>query len=714
MATGNDVNLTINAKDNASAKLKDVAAGLAIVGAAAGAALKKGLDTFIEFDKASNKLKGLLTPAEQAAGALKNLQGEAMNVGAQLPLMNADIVQGAIEFKKLGFSAEEVEVALEGLGFATVGNDMASMGDVAAIAGGTLNQFSLQAEDTANVLDVMTKAGISSGTSFEDIAGSMQYAGLVSAGAGQSFEETTKLIGLMANASLIGQKAGRNLSTAITTLSKNVDASTGKLKGTNVALVDAEGNYRDLSDVVFDLKDEMSGLNEIERTLALETLAGKEGALALMAVMANTVETADELEAALANADGTLVTMVENMQEGASGAMMMFEAQMDSFWTKLGAAVSTYIEPFMRALTELIGWINQNETAMAALAGLLSGVFAAGLVGAAILLWAIIAPAAPIIAAFAAIGVAIGVVMQHFDTLAAFFEPFTSKVQEFIDAVVAKFMQWVEDVKVITAPLIEWFQEHWDTIVFIWEAAWEVLMLGWTIFWEGIFTIFEGFWQIFSGTIDTVLAILQGDWGRAWEGVKTIFTGVWNVMTAFLQSTLNAILGFIGLNTEEILAMIGAFGEILQALWDGLWGGIQATVDAVGGAIMAVVNAIAETIKAVIDTISTLIRKAQELAEWGGAQLAGAAGAVGLAEGGPAKAGKTYVVGEEGPEIFIPNTSGTIIPNNQLTQNGGGSPLGGSTSIVINVQGNFVGDEDEAERFGDMILGKLGASTAFK
>jgi lambda family phage tail tape measure protein len=38
----------------------------------------------------------------------------------------------------------------------------------------------------------------------------------------------------------------------------------------------------------------------------------------------------------------------------------------------------------------------------------------------------------------------------------------------------------------------------------------------------------------------------------------------------------------------------------------------------------------------------------------------------GLAEGGPAKAGQPYIVGEKGPELFVPKQAGTVIPNNKL------------------------------------------------
>jgi hypothetical protein len=48
------------------------------------------------------------------------------------------------------------------------------------------------------------------------------------------------------------------------------------------------------------------------------------------------------------------------------------------------------------------------------------------------------------------------------------------------------------------------------------------------------------------------------------------------------------------------------------------------------------------------------------------------------AAGGPVVSGKPYIVGERGPELFTPGTSGTITPNNAM---------GGSTNITVNVNG---------------------------
>ena len=52
----------------------------------------------------------------------------------------------------------------------------------------------------------------------------------------------------------------------------------------------------------------------------------------------------------------------------------------------------------------------------------------------------------------------------------------------------------------------------------------------------------------------------------------------------------------------------------------------------------------------------------------------------GKAMGGPVSSGSPYVVGEKGPELFVPNSSGSIIPNSKM---GSGSSGAGGTSVNI-------------------------------
>ena len=51
-----------------------------------------------------------------------------------------------------------------------------------------------------------------------------------------------------------------------------------------------------------------------------------------------------------------------------------------------------------------------------------------------------------------------------------------------------------------------------------------------------------------------------------------------------------------------------------------------------------------------------------------------------MAAGGPVSAGSSYVVGEKGPELFVPHASGTIVPNNKMGSSGGG----GSGGVTVN------------------------------
>ena len=57
----------------------------------------------------------------------------------------------------------------------------------------------------------------------------------------------------------------------------------------------------------------------------------------------------------------------------------------------------------------------------------------------------------------------------------------------------------------------------------------------------------------------------------------------------------------------------------------------------------------------------------------------------GLAKGGPAKAGQPYIVGEEGPELFVPGASGTVVPNNKLANTGTGVNMGGAATYITNI-----------------------------
>jgi phage-related minor tail protein len=53
------------------------------------------------------------------------------------------------------------------------------------------------------------------------------------------------------------------------------------------------------------------------------------------------------------------------------------------------------------------------------------------------------------------------------------------------------------------------------------------------------------------------------------------------------------------------------------------------------------------------------------------------------ANGGPVSANSPYVVGERGPELFVPRASGSIVSNSNMNQGGGSA--GSSINVNYNI-----------------------------
>jgi phage-related minor tail protein len=72
----------------------------------------------------------------------------------------------------------------------------------------------------------------------------------------------------------------------------------------------------------------------------------------------------------------------------------------------------------------------------------------------------------------------------------------------------------------------------------------------------------------------------------------------------------------------------------------------------------------------------------------GGGTAGGAPVLLGRAGGGPVAAGTPYMVGERGPEMFVPRSSGTILPNS----------AGGGVNVYVNYQPSVsLADKAEVE-----------------
>ena len=84
------------------------------------------------------------------------------------------------------------------------------------------------------------------------------------------------------------------------------------------------------------------------------------------------------------------------------------------------------------------------------------------------------------------------------------------------------------------------------------------------------------------------------------------------------------------------------------------------------------------------------------------------------ARGGPALAGKPYIVGENGPELFVPGSNGSIMTNASLNKNAGAtaqsaSPVVNNTYITNNI--SAIDSRSVAQMFVENRKTLLGAAT---
>jgi hypothetical protein len=208
---------------------------------------------------------------------------------------------------------------------------------------------------------------------------------------------------------------------------------------------------------------------------------------------------------------------------------------------------------------------------------------------------------------------------------------------------------------------------------------------------------------IITGIVAALVAL--GIWvSNNWAGIKQFFAG-------FGEGFMNG-LGPAGDTVRNIASALGDVAKWVSDLLGPLdesgkqwrsWG------EAVGGAAASGVNAVIDGIQRLIGFMSTVIQKASAVGSaianmWSSPKtlpnapkaspIAGA-----RALGGPVSYGKPYLVGERGPELFVPGASGNIETNNTLRRltADGAAAVAGSTSTsstrtyslnpVINVTG---------------------------
>lgn len=265
--------------------------------------LKDAVSTIIEFEKKNSTLAAILGTTKKS---IKDLTDEARRLGATTSYTAAQVTELQIELAKLGFFKEDIKAMTPSvLKFAkAVDTDLAS---AATLAGATLRIFNLDAEDTERALSTMAIGTTSSALNFEYLNSAMSTVGPVANSFGFTIEETTALLGALANSGFDASSAA----TATRNILLNLADSSGKLA---LALGGPVDNLDDLVKGLKKLNSEGIDLNK-----ALE-LTDKRSVAAFNTFL-NGTDTVLALCDAVTGAEDDFNAMSEEMGDNVQGAL---------------------------------------------------------------------------------------------------------------------------------------------------------------------------------------------------------------------------------------------------------------------------------------------------------------------------------------------------------------------------------------------------------
>ena len=265
--------------------------------------LRDAVSTIIEFEKKNSTLAAILGTTKKS---IKDLTDEARRLGATTSYTAAQVTELQIELAKLGFFKEDIKAMTPSvLKFAkAVDTDLAS---AATLAGATLRIFNLDAEDTERALSTMAIGTTSSALNFEYLNSAMSTVGPVANSFGFTIEETTALLGALANSGFDASSAA----TATRNILLNLADSSGKLA---LALGGPVNNLDDLVKGLKKLNSEGIDLNK-----ALE-LTDKRSVAAFNTFL-NGTDTVLALCDAVTGAEDAFNAMSEEMGDNVQGAL---------------------------------------------------------------------------------------------------------------------------------------------------------------------------------------------------------------------------------------------------------------------------------------------------------------------------------------------------------------------------------------------------------
>lgn len=595
----------------------------------------------------------------RAVDGIKNLAGNVVELGQNFTSTMSEVsaISGATgeDFEKLEacareygattvFSASNAAEALKYMSLAGWDADQSTsaLGGVLNLAAASgmelgaasdmvtdyLSAFAMEAGDAAYFADLLSYAQSHSNTTAEALGEAYKNCAANLNAAGQDVETVTSLLEGMANQGYKGSEAGTAMAAIMRDITNGMKDGAIKIGETSVAVMDAQGNFRDLTDILTEVEAATNGMGDAERAVALSSTFTADSTKGLNLILNEGMDKIAGYEEELRGASGSAEEMANIMNDNLSGDV----AAMNSAFEELGLKIYDALESKLRAGVQFITngvipaieWLGGHIPEVTIAVSGLGAVIAAmnwgtisskiamvkgALVKLAAALGGVSLPAIAIIAVITAVALA-------FTNLWKNNEEFRNKITAIWDGIKAKFDEFGQGIV-----------DRLNALGFEFEDITEVMKAVWDGFCEVLAPIFEGVFQqisnilsealdILTGLFDIFAGIFTGDWDMVWQGVQEVFGAVWDFVVATFEnwistftSLADTVLGWFGTDWETVWTNVKTF---FSDTWNAIVSFFSGILSGISSSVTGTMTEIHDTFTNIWDSITGFLSGAWE------------------------------------------------------------------------------------------------------
>lgn len=566
----------------------------------------------------------------------EELEACAREYGATT-VFSASNAAEALKYMSLaGWDADQSTSALGGVLNLAAASGM-ELGAASDMVTDYLSAFAMEAGDAAYFADLLSYAQSHSNTTAEALGEAYKNCAANLNAAGQDVETVTSLLEGMANQGYKGSEAGTAMAAIMRDITNGMKDGAIKIGETSVAVMDAQGNFRDLTDILTEVEAATNGMGDAERAVALSSTFTADSTKGLNLILNEGMDNIAGYEEELRGASGSAEEMANIMNDNLSGDV----AAMNSAFEELGLKIYDALESKLRAGVQFITngvipaieWLGGHIPEVTIAVSGLGAVIAAmnwgtisskiamvkgALVKLAAALGGVSLPAIAIIAVITAVALA-------FTNLWKNNEEFRNKITAIWDGIKAKFDEFGQGIV-----------DRLNALGFEFEDITEVMKAVWDGFCEVLAPIFEGVFQqisnilnealdILTGLFDIFAGIFTGDWDMVWQGVQEVFGAVWDFVVATFEnwistftSLADTVLGWFGTDWETVWTNVKTFfsdtWNAISSFFSGILTGIKtfftdtwnAIVSFFSGILSGIYSSVTGTMTEIHDTFTNI------------------------------------------------------------------------------------------------------------